>query len=441
MHGMMNGMMNGRRSDGDAAPAAPIRVFGQEMHLPKAFWDGTQRACDPQDTVKRLTALMPLMGITRLANITGLDVVGVPVWVGMRPNSRGLATSQGKGLTHAAAQASALMESIESWHAENIDRPVHIDSPSSFGRKVPIIQYDRLSYYDDSPPRSDRPFAWIQGDDLLQDQPCWVPLESVSTNYVGPANGRSASSFVQSSNGLAGGNEMLEAICHALTELIERDAVHYAGDAMRRFDTGRRIDIESIDHPGCCAVLDKLARAGVAVAAFDLSSDLGVPVYGCSIVDADDTVSWRALPPFNGYGCHLDPGIAMLRALTEAVQSRLTYISGTRDDIALSQYRMGVNPNALNSFREAWAGSPALVDFRARGSCATSSFQGDIRLLLNVLRGAGINNAVAVDLRKSELGVPVVRMVVAGLAGSLAHGRGIRVQRRHRLGQPGVSAG
>ena len=425
------------RMDG-IRPAAPIRVFGQDMQLAKAFWDGTQRACNPDETVKRLTALAPRIGFTRLANVTGLDVIGVPVWVGIRPNSRGLATSQGKGLTHSAAKASALMESIESWHAENIDKPIFVDSPWSFGRKVPIIQYDRLSYYEDSPPRADQPISWVEGYDLLQERSCWVPLESVSTNYVGSAQRRSAMTFKQSSNGLAGGNELLEAITHALGELVERDSIHHAGDAMRRFDAARRVNIDTITDPDCRTVLDKLEQSGVAVAAFDLTSDLGIPVYGCSIVDADDAVAWRTLPPFNGYGCHLNPGIAMLRALTEAVQSRLTYISGSRDDFSREQYRMGGNPNALKSLRDAWSGSPALVDFRERRNSATSSFNGDIRYILDILRAAGIENAVAVDLRKPDLGVSVVRMVVAGLAGALSHGRAVRVPERNFLPQSAI---
>ena len=418
--------------------AAPIRVFGQDMQLEKSFWDGTQRACNPEDTVRRLTILAPRLGITRLANITGLDVIGIPVWVGIRPNSRGLATSQGKGLTHAAAKASALMESVESWHAENIDQPVFIDSPASFRRRAPIIQYERLSFYEDSAPRADQPMAWVEGYDLLQERPCWVPLESVSTNYVGSAQRSSASTFMQSSNGLAGGNEVLEAITHALCELIERDAIHHADDAMRKFDAARRVQQGTITDPDCRAVLDKLEKGGVAVAAFDLTSDLGIPVYGCSIVDADDVVTWRPLPPFNGYGCHLNPAIAMLRALTEAVQSRLTYISGSRDDISLAQYSTGGNPNALKSFRQAWARAPGQVDFRDRSNIATSSFQGDIRTMLDVLRAAGIENAVAVDLRKSEVGVAVVRIVVAGLAAALSHGRAIRVPQRNVLAPSGI---
>lgn len=420
--------------------SAPLTVFGHEVSLAKSFWDGTQRACDPETTVTRLRGIAPRLGVTRLANVTGLDVVGIPVWVAIRPNSRGLSTSQGKGLTHAAAQASALMESIECWHAENIEAPVLIDSPWSMRRRVPVIRYEELNHYADATPRPDQPLAWVEGYDLIRQDACWVPLEAVSTNYVGAVQHSLTTSFVQSSNGLAGGNALLEAMTHALNELVERDAIHRAGDTMRRFDSARRLNVETIDHADCRTVLAQLDRAGVAVAAFDLTSDLGIPVYGCSIVDADDALRWRLLPPFNGYGCHLNPGVAMLRAITEAVQSRLTHISGSRDDIAQSMYATAASQQAMRSFREAWARSVPVRDFRERSNLATPTFQGDIRLVLDRLRAVGIENAVAVDLSKPSMGVSVVRMVVPGLAGTLSHGRPIRAPQRRTLEDIAVGA-
>jgi ribosomal protein S12 methylthiotransferase accessory factor YcaO len=88
-----------------------MRVFDRDLSAPKQYRKGTHRTCDPLETVRRYEPVAPVIGLTRLANITGLDVIGIPVWVGIRPNSRGLSTSQGKGLTDAAAKASALMES------------------------------------------------------------------------------------------------------------------------------------------------------------------------------------------------------------------------------------------------------------------------------------------------------------------------------------------
>ncbi len=86
----------------------------------KGYLCGTHRLVAPEVTLSRLARAMPVMGITRIANVTDLDIVGIPVVMVCRPNSRSLSVSQGKGLDLAAAKASGLMESIESYHAERI---------------------------------------------------------------------------------------------------------------------------------------------------------------------------------------------------------------------------------------------------------------------------------------------------------------------------------
>src|SRR5438270_10686599 len=91
---------------------------------PKRFKAGTHRTVDPAETVARVRELMPLMGITRIANVTGLDFIGIPVVMVVRPNARSLAVSQGKGIDLPAAQASGLMESVEAFHAEHVRLPL-----------------------------------------------------------------------------------------------------------------------------------------------------------------------------------------------------------------------------------------------------------------------------------------------------------------------------
>jgi len=90
----------------------------------KGYRSGTHRLISPVETVSRVRPLMPVMGITRIANVTGLDVVGLPVVMVCRPNARSIAVSQGKGLDLAAAKASGLMEAVETYHAETIQLPL-----------------------------------------------------------------------------------------------------------------------------------------------------------------------------------------------------------------------------------------------------------------------------------------------------------------------------
>src|SRR4051812_8700232 len=84
----------------------------------KAHLAGCHRMVAPEQTLSRITPLAQSMGITRVATITGLDVIGIPVVAVTCPNSRSIAVAQGKGLSLAAAKVSGLMEAIENFHAE-----------------------------------------------------------------------------------------------------------------------------------------------------------------------------------------------------------------------------------------------------------------------------------------------------------------------------------
>src|SRR2546429_4464550 len=91
-----------------------------ESPVPKLFKRGTHRTTSPEDTVARVASKARQIGITRLGNVTGLDRIGIPVTVAVRPNSRSFSVSQGKGLGLSQALASALMEAIELFHGEDL---------------------------------------------------------------------------------------------------------------------------------------------------------------------------------------------------------------------------------------------------------------------------------------------------------------------------------
>src|SRR5580692_11305085 len=92
----------------------------------KHFHAGTHRVVDPATTLARVLPLAPRMGITRVAVLTGLDVLGIPVVAATRPNSRSIAVHQGKGITLDAAKASAVMEAVETFHAETMSLPLRL---------------------------------------------------------------------------------------------------------------------------------------------------------------------------------------------------------------------------------------------------------------------------------------------------------------------------
>jgi len=366
---------------------------------------------------------LPVLGITRIANLTGLDSIGVPVVMVCRPNARSVAVSQGKGLDLDAAKTSGVMEALESFHAERADLPLRLASSLDmrFSGTADVARLPRLSA---SPYHPALRILWAQGTDLFEGKPTWVPFELVHTCYTLPLPTGSGC-FSMSSNGLASGNHPLEAIAHGLSEVIERDAnaVFHARGAQGRERS--RLDLSTVDDAPCRAVLDAFDRAGIAVAVWETTTDIGVASYLCSIVDrAPDRL--RPLPPSTGSGCHPAREIALLRALTEAAQARLTLISGARDELSHLQYERITNLDAvlrtLDHFRENDPATAATAtskrayrSFHDAPTHAAETFDEDVGWMLDRLSIAGIEQAIVVDLTKREIGVPVVRVIVPGL--------------------------
>ena len=381
----------------------------------KHYFAGTHRACSPEETFARYWPVGKQIGITRIADITGLDNIHIPVCVSIRPNSRGLSTSQGKGLDLFSAKTSALMESIECWHAENIDLPLKHNSYNGLRKSgAAVVDIFALSTYGDSHITGGTPLYWVEGVDLLTEKPTWVPYDTVSTNFTWPGRGGLQAGFVISTNGLSSGNTQQEAVAHALAEAIERDAIELARTDIRAGSAHRKIDPATIADVNCRHLLARLDAAGVAYGLYDITSDLAVPSFACTIVDRE-TTGWRTLPAFSGYGCHPDPAVALMRAITEAIQSRLTHISGSRDDIFWADYNKLGNPDDLAEYRRIILDIQPQRDFRSIQSVSTPTFADDIAAMIARLRQKGVRNVVVVNLSKPGIEVPVVKVVVAGL--------------------------
>jgi ribosomal protein S12 methylthiotransferase accessory factor len=383
-----------------------------DPRFPKAYRSGTHRATAPTETLARIRPWLPAMGITRVANVTGLDHIGIPVFQACRPNSRSLSVSQGKGHDADAARVSAIMESVEAHHAENIRLPLEFGSANEMGRRHTVTDVDALPQVAGSPFHRQLPLLWVCGDDWLKQQPVWVPFQCVHMNAT-PERLPEPQCFCGSSNGLASGNHRLEAASHALCELVEREARReFQGLAVAE-QQARRVDLASVDDVDCRGVLECFARAGMAVAVWDVTGRIDLPVFECLIVDAAEGAATPAVPA-RGAGCHPLRAIALLRALTEAAQSRLTLISGARDDIDESLYERACGPDNLRTLREQ-ARAPAMRPLAAAPSHDLDSFDEDVALELDLLRRAGLGSAVVLDLSLPDIPVSVVRVLVPGL--------------------------
>src|SRR5438445_1452716 len=82
----------------------------------------THRVISPQDTIKRIEPYMRPIGVTRVADTSGLDTVGMHIFSAIRPTDgdlSGISVYNGKGLTKADSRAGAMMEAIERYRAES----------------------------------------------------------------------------------------------------------------------------------------------------------------------------------------------------------------------------------------------------------------------------------------------------------------------------------
>jgi YcaO-like protein with predicted kinase domain len=409
---------------------------------PKAWLAGTHRTVAPEATLERFLPLAPRMGITRLSDVTGLDRLGLPVWMACRPNSRSLAVSQGKGLTHAAAKASAFMESAETWHAESVALPMRYLSRRDLATQAKVVETDGLPLSKHGGYHPDRPILWVEGRDLATGVPVWLPLELVGADFTDPPPAGSGC-FAATTNGLASGNSLTEAIAHGLYEVIERDALSLwrlkGGPAL----AATRIDPASLTGEAVASVMERFDRAGMDVGIWDVTSDIGVPVFQCVIAGREAGLGDGELFDAElGSGCHPDPEVALLRALTEAAQARTTFIAGSRDDFDPDAWKVGTRSSRRQSAREWLDGAgrhEAPRDFRTLVPNAGPTVRGDLAWTAERVAAAGIGPVLYADLTRPDLGLPVARVVVPGLEGAFrgAEGDFVPGRRAKAIMEPG----
>ena len=376
----------------------------------KAYLRGTHRAVSPEETLSRVQPLLPVMGISRVANITGLDCLGVPVFMACRPNSRSLAVFQGKGLDMASAKASAVMEAIETYHAETIDLPLKYGANEELRYSNHLLDVSNLPFSRAGRYHPQEPIHWIESRDLVSGASPWLPFELVHANFTLPALSGSGA-FPATTNGLASGNTDAEAICHGLLEVIERDAVTLWQLRGAEAQDQTSIALDTIDDPEGQALIESFRQAGLDVVLWDVTSDIGVATILCLLVDKKGST----VAPELGAGAHTCKEVALCRALTEAAQARTTFIAGSRDDIGADCYRDAALRERFRQARETVALSEGRRRFQDVADFSGESAEDDLKTLVSALSAIGLQEVLAVDLTKQGLGIPVFRVVVPGL--------------------------
>jgi ribosomal protein S12 methylthiotransferase accessory factor len=208
------------------------------------------------------------------------------------------------------------------------------------------------------------------------------------------------------SSGLAAHPERDAALLHALLELCERDQL---ARALPRGFTARTVQERLIDPdslaraaPRTAAWRDALQARGFTVHLLDVSGPLGLPTAAALLADRQG----GPVPLTAGYACRPSRDEALLAALLEAAQSRLTEIHGAREDVLHGDRR------AAAPLLRWCAAAPSrragdLPDHPPRSSAA------QVSLLVRRLAAAG-HAAVVADL-DGPPGLRVVKVLAPGL--------------------------
>jgi len=365
------------------------RRFGS---APAAFRFGTHRRRSPAATLSAIRPIAASCGVTRLADVTGLDTIGIPVFQAIRPLARSLSVSQGKGVTRVAARVSALMEAIELHHAE-------IRAPDTRG----------IARAGDCLAPSGRDAVdWCDGIDLLSGAVTRVPHALVSMDYAHPERTPCATS-----NGLASGNDTTEAIVSGLCEVIERDAQSHWLALSPSERHACAIDPDTITAPLGRRLLRAVRQAGLGLRLWAFGEGHGVAAIACALYEF---APYPVLGPVMGAGAHLEPLVALVRAVTEAAQARATLIAGARDDLRECDY---AEPAALRLrfLVESLAYGAPPRDWATLATRATGCSARDADTLLAGAEAAGAKQVACVGLSDGRLPVSVVKIVVPGFLG------------------------
>ncbi|MGQ7847271.1 TOMM precursor leader peptide-binding protein [Granulosicoccus sp. 3-233] len=252
----------------------------------------------------------------------------------------------------------------------------------------------------------------------------WSPLWSLTTGrrrflptsycYFGYRS--SDSLFARAdSNGCAAGAVLEEAMLQGVLELIERDAV-----AIWWYNRIERpaVDLQALKDEYGRELQKHYQSLGRDLWVLDVTSDIGIPVYAA--------LSRRTDKPqediIYGFGCHLDPEIALLRSLTELNQSLEAVPMAAGE--ASSQEYLGTDEaihwwQTVRLDENPYLGMPRASSVRSPGcrpheNLASGDLSRDLRTCVDALAHHGLDTLV-LDQTRPDVGLPVTRIVVPGL--------------------------
>ena len=374
------------------------------------YFTGTHRVIAPSKTIEINENKLKVAGITRIADITDLDRIGLPIYTAIRPTAEDGAVSiyGGKGITKDHAKASAMMEGFERYSAErqDIDETIiaSLSEIEEFGEYIDPKSLNLPKEFEKKD-ISDLSLEWSKSIDLISNREYYIPTNAIYHPYISKDDSQSL--FKSNTNGLASGNILEEAILHGIFEVIERDAWSIFELTHKNY---AQIDISSIENEIIIDIIEKFESEGIKIKLMDFTADIKIPTIAAS---ADDTITKDAGLLTLGMGTHLDPEVAILRVLTEVAQSRATQINGAREDTVRADFAREAGYERMKRINKFYfRDEEEQIKLSDIENKSTSSITRDIEIVKDELVSNDIQKILYSNLTRPELDVSVVRVVI-----------------------------
>jgi ribosomal protein S12 methylthiotransferase accessory factor len=353
-----------------------------------------ETSAGPTELRAQLAPQLAAFGITRVAELTDLDVVGLPVFGAIRPLSRNLAVSQGKGFSVDAAWIGAVAEALELRAAETVPVPdVRVLDDPTIERWRPPPATGSGALHSD---------GWVRACDWRTNAPVLVPRELVDLDLTrAPSDPR----WRRTSNAMAAHPSRSLAVRHALLEAIERHALASAPARRREI---RRLSGGRPANAALAALLDRLAACDLQPRLWRLPAIAGIEVVRARLPAAQPQGGWVV-----GAAASPELQTAACRALLECVQSRVTRLAGARDDLTPTDYRV----EAEHAFADVRRAVERVEPWAAEEPRPPADAVAEIG---EPLGRAGFFRLLVVDLPTAGAPLHVVKVVVPGLVDCFA---------------------
>ncbi len=337
--------------------------------------------------------------------------------------------NSGKGISDLEARASGLCEGLERYSgAFRGDEPrrraafedlqdvaIHPNDCMLFSDK----QYEQRELWNatqsffstvpmpfDTKVRIDWTALWS----LTRQRAKYLPTSFCYFSYPSPPGQRYC---VSCSNGCAAGNTIEEAILQGFLEVVERDSV-----ALWWYNRLPRqgVDLASFDEPYLESVSKSLATRNRDIWVLDLTADIKIPVF-VALSQRTDCPPARILM---GFGAHLDPRIALRRAVTECVQVMASFfpsessendIESLQEPLTLTWLRTATLENQPYLAPDIGRAVKVAADYVNLGS---EYLKEDVLACQRSVERLGLEMLV-LDQTRPDIGLPVVKVVVPGL--------------------------